>query len=357
MKKIFFALATIAALASCSKSEVEYEQTSEITFTPVTKNITKSMITGTTFPTTESFNVWAWYNQVPAETTPADWNKSTDNLYVTKGEFVRRGETSDWGGATPYYWPKVGSLLFAGYYHSVDNDVEYTFTDTENKMVFTDIQQRFVGSSGYSEDLMYFNMTPKSYKAGPVPVVFKHALSWVTVSLKQSDFTVTGGFPKITVHKVDFTNVNPKGTGTVTGTDGTIAWVVNGTIAETTVTTGDVVLTTTDQMLKQPLFIPQALTYDDPNTTEVEAPTMALKINYTIASSATESFTETLTVPLAGMVGETPSATTPGTNENVTISSWDPAKHYVYNVVMGLEEILIEPTVADWTPVTIAMPL
>ena len=110
-------------------------------------------------------------------------------------------------------------------------------------------------------------------------------------------------------------------------------------------------------MLKQPLFIPQALTYDDPNTTEVEAPTMALKINYTIASSSTESFTETLTVPLAGMVGETPSATTPGTNENVTISSWDPAKHYVYNVVMGLEEILIEPTVADWTPVTIAMPL
>jgi opacity protein-like surface antigen len=85
MKKIFFALAAVIALASCSKSEVEYEQTGEITFTPVTKNITKSMITGTAFPTTESFNVWAWYNQVPAGTTPAGWNKETDNLYVTEG--------------------------------------------------------------------------------------------------------------------------------------------------------------------------------------------------------------------------------------------------------------------------------
>lgn len=345
MKKIFIALAAVAALASCTKSEVEYAQTNEITFTPVTKNITKSMITGTAFPTTESFNVWAWYNQVPAETTPADWNKGTDNLYVTEGQFVYKSAENSWGGATPYYWPKVGSLLFAGYYPSVAGDVEYTFTDTENKMVFTDIQQRFVEATGHSEDLMYFNMTPKSYNAGPVPVVFKHALSWVTVNLKREDFTVTDGYPKITVHQVDFTNVNPKGTGTVTGTDGTISWVVNGTAASTTVTTGDVVLSTTNQMQNEPLFIPQELTS-----------AMKLQINYTIASSDTESFTETLSVPLAGMVGQTPSATTPGTNENVTISSWDPAKHYVYNVVMGLEEILIEPTVADWTPVTVELP-
>ena len=43
MKKILIALAAVAALASCSKVEAEYEQTGEITLTPVTKNITKTM--------------------------------------------------------------------------------------------------------------------------------------------------------------------------------------------------------------------------------------------------------------------------------------------------------------------------
>ena len=61
MKKIFLALAAVAALAACTKSEAEYEPTGEISFVPVTKNITKTMITGNLFPTTESFNVWAWY--------------------------------------------------------------------------------------------------------------------------------------------------------------------------------------------------------------------------------------------------------------------------------------------------------
>lgn len=349
MKKIFLALAAVAALAACSKSEVEYEQTGEITFTPVTKNITKSMITGTAFPTTESFNVWAWYNQVPANTTPADWNKSTDNLYVTEGQFVYKSAENSWGGATPYYWPKVGSLLFAGYYpSSVADKVDYVFDASVNRMIFKNIEQSAVvnDTNVHSEDLMYFNMTNKSYNSGHVSVVFKHALSWVTVNLQREDFTVNAsGYPKITVHSVDFTNVNPRGTGLVDGTDGEIDWTVNGTPSNTTVNNGDVVLTTEKQKQIEPLFIPQELTS-----------TMKLQINYTIASSENEKFTETLTVPLAGMEGKTPSATTPGTNEDVTISSWEPAKHYIYNVVMGLEEILIEPTVADWTPVTVEMP-
>ena len=172
MKKVLLTIAAVAALASCAKSEVEYTSTGEITFTPVTKNITKSMITGTTFPTTESFNVWAWYNEVSAGTTPEAWNKTSDKLYVTEGEFVNRSNKS-WGGKTPYYWPKVGSLLFAGYYPStVADKAEYAFDATTNKMTFTNITPGYVAETGHSEDLMYFNMTPMSYNAGPVPVVF-----------------------------------------------------------------------------------------------------------------------------------------------------------------------------------------
>lgn len=360
MKKIIFALAAVAALAACSKSEVEYDAYEEIAFTPVAKNITKSMITGTAFPTTAaSFNVWAWYNQVSAGKTPAAWNTATDNLYITKGEFVPSTTTGIWKGSTSYYWPKVGSLLFAGYYHSDDDDVSYDFDATTNQMVFSEIQQRKVlpSSSSHTEDLMYFNMTSQSYNAGPVPVVFKHALSWVTVNLKNNGYEVnTNGYPKITIHNVDFTNVNPQGTGTVTGTDGTITWVVNGTAADTPITVTDVVLTDVDQTQQEMLFIPQALTVDDPITQETEA-TMSLKVRYTISSSATESFTETLYVPLNGMAGKTPSLSDPSVDTDITINSWDPAKHYIYNIIMGLEEILIEPTVADWTPVEANLPI
>lgn len=356
MKKIIIALAAVAALASCAKSEVEYTQTGEITFAPVAKNMTKSMMTGTDFQTTESFNVWAWYNQVGANTAVTAWNPGTDKYYFEEGTFVFRSE-KNWGGATPYYWPKVGSLLFAGYYPtSVAEKASYTFDETTNQMVFTDYGQSEVDSEGYTEDLMYFNMTKTSYNSGPVPVVFKHALSWVTVNLSRpSENPVddeTGKpseYPKITVNDVTFTNVNPQGTGTVTGTEGTIAWTVNGTVASTKVNTADVVLTTTPQIQKEPLFIPQTFTTDDEGTTDLNE-AMELKVTYTIASSATESFTETYTIPLAGMSG------TEG-GETVTVNSWEPAKHYTYNISIGIEEILIAPTVENWSEVTVAVPI
>lgn len=350
MKKIIIALAAVAAFASCAKSEVEYTQTGEITFAPVTKNITKSMMTAPDFQTTESFNVWAWYNQVGANTAVANWNTATDDYYFEEGTFVFRSN-KNWGGATPYYWPKVGSLLFAGYYPtSVADKASYTFDETTNQMVFTDYGQSEVDSEGYTEDLMYFNMTKTSYNSGPVPVVFKHALSWVTVNLSRPTANDDNAeYPKITVSDVTFTNVNPQGTGTVAGTEGTIAWAVNGTVAPTKVNTADVVLTTTPQIQKEPLFIPQTFTTDNESTTD-QNEAMELKVTYTIASSATESFTETYTIALAGMSGTEDGKT-------VTVNSWEPAKHYTYNISIGIEEILIAPTVENWSEVTVAVPI
>lgn len=345
MKKILFALAAVAALASCAKSEVEYTRTGEITFAPVTKSITKSMMTSSAFQTSESFNVWAWHNQVAAGTDVATWNKETDNYYFEEAEFVLRNQ-SDWGGKTPYYWPKVGSLLFAGYYPTTVKDkASYTFDANTNQMVFADYGQSVVDSEGYTEDLMYFNMTETSHNSGPVPVVFKHALSWVTVNLSRTtDNADSAEYPKITVTDVTFTNVNPKGTGTVTGTDGKIAWTVNGTVADTKVNQADVVLSSAQQKQTEPLFIPQSFTKDDASTADTNE-AMELKVTYKISSSATESFTETYTVALAGMSGKEG-------DQDVTVNAWEPAKHYIYNISIGIEEILITPTVENWTEVT-----
>lgn len=346
MNKVFLAIAAVAALAACSKSDVEYAQTGEISFVPVAKNMTKSMMTGTTFQASESFNVWAWYNQTDDNTAVADWDTATDKYYFEEATFVNRGGTS-WGGATPYYWPKVGSLLFAGYYPVEAADkASYEFDGETNQMVFTGYEQSEVAETGYTEDLMYFNMTENSHNSGPVAVVFKHALSWVTVNLARTSDNPADDegnipqYPEIKVNSVTFTNVNPEGTGTVVGTDGDITWTLTGTPDNTVVTPAEgVVLEAAPQTQTEPLFIPQVFTDK-----------MELQVNYTISSSATESFSETYTVALKGMSG------TEG-EKAVTVNSWEDAKHYTYNITIGLEEILIEPTVADWTPVTVEVPV
>lgn len=321
MKKIFFAIAAVAALASCSKNEIAYEQGREISLAPVPQNMTKTMMTGKSFLTSEQFNVWAWYEQLPAGTDVAKWQAeaSFDQLYITESPFVYR-EGTNWGGETPYYWPKLGSLLFAGYYPTdIAEKVDYTFDADENKMVFTEIPQTWVDDSDYKEDIMYFNMTASSSASGPVAVVFKHALSWITVNVKKSEDS-----PKIVIDEIKFTDVNPEGTGTVNGAS-VISWETTGTAAGTVVGTA-VELEETATKLKEPLFIPQTMAGD-------------LVITYTVYSSDTEKFTETYKAKLSTLKAD--------------LDAWAPAKHYIYNIEIGTSEILIAPTVEDWTDVEI----
>ena len=326
MKKIFFAIAAVAALASCSKSEVAYEQGNEISLAPVPQNMTKTMMTGESFLTTESFNVWAWYKQLAAGTEVAEWqaDATADQLYIPEKPFEYR-EGTNWGGVIPYYWPKLGSLLFAGYYPTdIAENVEYVFDAENNKMVFTGIEQTWVadyeeGEEDYTEDIMYFNMTASSSASGPVAVVFKHALSWITVNVKKS-----ADSPKIVIDEIKFTKVNPQGTGTVNGA-AVIAWETTGTAAETVVDT-DVELAEEATKLPEPLFIPQEMAGD-------------LVITYTVYSSETEKFTETYTAALSKLKDD--------------LDTWAPAKHYIYNIEIGTSEILIAPTVEDWDEVEV----
>lgn len=323
MKKILIALAAVAALAACSKSEVAYEPAGEISLAVVPQNMTKAMMTGKTFLTTEQFNVWAWYKQLPASTPVATWMADdTDNqLYIPEKPFTHR-QTTSWGGVTPYYWPKLGSLLFAGYYPTdIAESVDYTFDGSVNKMIFSDIPQGQVSATAdeYTEDIMYFNMTPSSFASNPVTVVFKHALSWITVNVRKSEDS-----PKIVIDEIKFTAVNNEGKGTVDGAN-VIDWELTGTAKETVVGTA-VELKEEVTKLVEPLFIPQEMEGD-------------LVIKYTVYSSETEKFTEVYTSALSAL--------------KTDLDTWEPAKHYIYNVEIGTSEILIDPSVTDWEAVEI----
>ena len=360
MKKIFFALAAVAALAACSKVEATYEQDIEINFAPVAANRTKAMVSGTTFPD-EQFNVWGYYKQIAQGKTIAEWMASSleQQKYIVEKPFTKKS-SGLWGGVTSYFWPKVGSLMFAGYYptNPPAAEVEYTFDAGVSKMTVTDYVAGNYQTTGYVdihtttshvEDFMYFNMTPTSYNSttqsikgvsgNNVDVVFRHALSWINVVLVKDDKTPADA--EITVHSVKFTSVLPQGDAVVDNTPDAatdeIVWTAEGTSvnvevcpnddATTPFVESDVVLSTTENHLgKQPLFIPQTMAGN-------------LVVKYTIASKDTSKFTETKSINLKGLEGN---------------GAWQPGRKYTYTITIGTSEILIEPTVADWDDVPVS---
>lgn len=355
MKKVFVSFLAVASVIACTKSNVEFEETTEIGLKPVAHNVTKSMMNGigTSFAPSESFNVWAFYKQVNPGTSIADWQKSAENqtTYIDEKKFVNNGAT--WKGKDSYYWPKMGSLLFAGYYPTdIKNQVEYTFNATENKMVISNyVPDRVLPAKGetttYTEDLMYANMTPASVAKNDVSLVFKHALSWITVKVKQSEVG-----PKIIVDNVNFTNVYPQGTATIDNNPVKesenseklvfkgIEWVTAGTAANVPVLeekrtigegeskkeiVGYVLDPEAEYTLAfEPLFIPQPMT--------------TMVITYTIESGDGSSFQETKTVALSGLKTD-------------DTDKWEAGKHYTYTITIGTDEILIAPTVTDWKDV------
>lgn len=329
MKKIFLALAAVAAITACSKTEAEYEQTGEIAFVPVTENMTKSMVTTATFPTTEKINLWAYYKPVPAGSVGA-WISSTEKAqtYIEDKTFAYKETEGKWGGdANPYFWPKNGSLVFVGYYpSSLKNSVNHDLTT--QTMTFIDITQSRVASTGYSEDIMYFNMTP-SCSNGSVTAEFKHALSWVSVLLKKDSNTSERA--TITVNKVTFTEVNPCGDAKVVAQQ-TINWTVDGTPASVEILEGTpVVLSKTNETVQayQPLFIPQDMNGN-------------LVVEYEIKSEDGSKFTEVATIALSGMK-----------SGDTSLKKWLPAKHYTYTITIGTSEILVNPTLETWEAVPV----
>ena len=333
MKKIFITLAAIATLAACSKSQVAYEQTDVITFTPVAHNITKSMMAGETFTTTEQFSVWAYYNPTTEIAATIDeWvdeynTADGSSIYLDEKAFAYDTAYSLWAGAeNAYFWPKVGSLAFAGY-HPITADASYELSATANKMTFENVTNSWVTSETTNdEDLMYFNLT-KGYARNNVTAVFKHALSWLTIKVATTEKTLDAG-ATITVSSVKFTAIEPEGTGTVVNQD-PITWALEGTAGEVETVKTPVELDDTPATLKEPLFIPQDM---DGN----------LEITYTITSDDDSEFTETKVIALNTMKsGET------------TLSKWEAAKHYIYNIVISTEEILIDASVTKWTDVEV----
>ena len=359
MKKFLLCALAIAAAVSCSKSDIAFEEPEEISILPVSRNVTKSVMAGNEFLGSE-FKVWAWFNELGAgENRIGAWQQgfaanatSPTTLYVNEKPFVEKDRANKlWGGSTPYYWPKTGSLVFAGYHApnlTAEDDVAYNFDDDENFMMFNNIEQTMLSESGYNEDIMYFNITPSSYNSANkvVPVYFKHALSWITVTLSKKAHPVIEA--KIVIHDVTFTNVCSQGDGKVENQK-TIAWtpdnatkkdfvvLKDGNVElnyDTTVDEGgNTVVKSIINTCDEYLIIPQNING-------------FLNVRYSVISTDNSTFTETYTVDLRNL-------------KDGSHNVWEPGKHYVYNIAVGTDELMVTPIVNPWeeVPTSILIPM
>ena len=187
MKKyLFIAAAAIAALASCTKTEDVAAPQGMISFMPANQINTK--VTGTVFPTTETFGTYAWTAGTAGE------------FFIENKEVSFDG--TRWTTATPYYWPKNQSVDFFSYYpYNATGAIPVV---TKTKITYTDVNY-----SATQLDIMYadkavaYTDNANEVEDGAnafegVPTIFRHAGSKVKINVilgenekTESDGTVT----------------------------------------------------------------------------------------------------------------------------------------------------------------------
>ncbi len=193
MKKITFAaLAALAVLAACTKTEVTPQQSDpqQISFTPLSsKPSTKAMISGTTYSTSDpTFGSLAYY--VPTGNWNTKMSDTDTKLYIPTSEISYDGTNSVWTTAKPYYWPKSGSLTFFAY--SPYNYQETGSTTTPISVAAGTSNDGIVISSynvdaHQDTDLMVADVTKSKDKTANetnggytgVPIVFQHKLAQI----------------------------------------------------------------------------------------------------------------------------------------------------------------------------------
>ena len=337
MKKIIISMMAVAALAACSKSEVQYEAAGEISFAPVASNVTKSVAgyDGDTFdgvfPTDVNLYVFAnasndagtaWTDPY-FENAKFVYNESKDVNTAVKGAYA---------GDPTRYWPNVKTLKFAGYSDAcgVAKDAEMDFEANELTIpAYTQDNANYTEEG--ANDLMWFpcDNTPYSQQATEIAANMKHTCSWITIKVAGDDVTAENW----TLNSLVVTDLVHS--GNVVCNAATATWTLDSDTADEDYYNDGT--TFTQEYVKYEMNANNFIVLPQEPTT--------LEVNYTYVSDnrgTTDTadditLTETKSVSLDYVAAGT---------------AWQPGVHYIYNVKITATEILIDPVVVDWTAYT-----
>ncbi|MGM9736098.1 MAG: fimbrillin family protein [Candidatus Cryptobacteroides sp.] len=296
MKKIYvLATAAIVALASCTKTEVvSNQEAQEIGFRQFTGSMTKATDLSELEGGPTTMGVFAHINGTNAE-------------YFSNAIFEKPGSGNDWSGNPARYWPLQDALDFTVYAPRVDGT---TYADSKLSVTVADnttTQSDFL----YGVE-RYLNKSKPTAPYVSVPVVLKHALSKVSIQIKSN---VENLF-KVT--KVEIVDPIQNGSFVVDYSSTTAIDVTPGSTKGTveTYSGAEKSLTTTAVDFGSKLVFPIS-----PSTNAAY-----LRITYNMESAT-------------GLVAKT--AALP--------EKWETGKRYIYTVTLSATEILLTPTVEDWT--------
>lgn len=329
MKKIFIALLAVAALASCAKTEEAYtEGQNEIKMAPVTSYVTKTVynaIDGVKYPKAEEFGVWAYWDGDATE---------PNKVYLDNKVFANSGIY--WAGKNDtYYWPKNGNLRFSCYSPAAVPGVSH---DPETDVFTVNYTQ-----SNNTAKTIDFMLSPITVPynahtaAENVAVVFDHTLAWITLKVKAANADAAKAF---TIHDLIINDVFTNADLEADMTDGVQyeEWKnADVKAAYEVVKDGDINTTMIARVAENvengTVVIPQV-----PTTLTINFTQNAMtEDNGDIATPELKE--QTLTIPLE--------------LNNEEDNKWHPGKHYIYTIVFDLNEIVINPSVADWEDVIV----
>ena len=328
MKKIIISMMAVAALAACTKSEVQYEETGEIAFSPVASNVTKSVAgyDGETFdgvfPTNVNLYVFANASDDAGTAWDAPYFENAKFIYNERKD-VNTAVKGAYAGDPTRYWPNVKTLKFAGYSDAcgVVKNAEMDFAANELTIpAYTQDNATYIAEG--ANDLMWFPCDGQAYskQANEIAAQMKHACSWITINVAGDDvtagnWTLNSLVVKTLIHS-----------GSVVCDETTANWTLGTETADEDYYNDGTTFTESYEKYEKNannfIVLPQEPT--------------DLEVNYTYTSDATNSLTltETKSVSL---------------DYDAAGTAWQPGVHYIYNVLITASEILIDPVVVDWT--------
>ena len=353
MKKVlFFALAAGVALVACTKNEVKpVNVDQEITYQTIsTKGGASAMNEA------NHFISYAYFLEKDKK-----WDTDNDrkgaSAYISAADISYDRQTNCWKAASPYYWPKQGSLTFFAW--STNNEspsltpnkptcstakgIEVSSYDiTANKNV-----DFLVAEIVKDQTQNKTQVDGKTWAKG-VPTVFKHTLSKLAFQVQTVDNSgnakdYTSEKIKFNVKSITLKSVKNKLAYAQTwGTGAAASGHVWSDIPRTTeqisvpVFTGDYEANSTAKTLTKgtndyDIVIPQ--TFDNSASTED-----LLEIQYDITTSYTGSdVVEHVILPVK--------------LSDVYTNNWEVNKFYTLLIKLSMNEIFWAPTVEEWEKV------
>lgn len=304
IRSFILGLTVLALFASaCTKGDWQKDA---ISFAPVASKPTKAIISGTTYPTGESFKVSAFHNGTAAYFEGLTASRISDNLWET---------------SSTQYWPLGGSLTFNAY--SPDS-------------ASATISASGVSVSGYTiqnttqmeTDFCYASATVANCDSHPnaVPLAFSHALSQVVFRVKAAGYYSTN----TTTVSLAMTSLSLSGICSV-GDFSSGSWSNWATPYTYTLSSAATPLTYDGEhepetiVICSYLFVPQEIPAD-----------ANINVGYSITQTISGDDYSLANPPVSIALRN-------------TVTEWQPGKKYVYTLNIGLNNLInFTASAANW---------